>query len=150
MLNSLIFVIYHPISLGKVHHTMLPLSSNPNTSLPTLNPNNLIPETSPGAPWASCEGETIVDKWSVINFVYFQKDVLYCCVCDFHSQSFPKYSTYSKQVRWKIKSSFDGIFTQNYWNWTTTVKTRSHPEMVGDMSRVTLNFDLSKIPFVHL
>jgi len=25
--------------------------------------------------------------------------------------------------------------------------TRSHPEMVGDMSRVTLNFDLSKIPF---
>jgi len=29
-------------------------------------------------------------------------------------------------------------------------KTRSHPEMVGDMSRVTLNYDLSKIPFVHL
>jgi len=28
-------------------------------------------------------------------------------------------------------------------------RTRSHPEMVGDMSRVTLNFDLSKIPFVH-
>jgi len=27
--------------------------------------------------------------------------------------------------------------------------TRSHPEMVGDMLRVTLNFDLSKIPFVH-
>jgi len=27
--------------------------------------------------------------------------------------------------------------------------TRSHPEMVGDMSRVTLNDDLSKIPFVH-
>jgi len=26
--------------------------------------------------------------------------------------------------------------------------TRSHPEMVGDMLRVTLNFDLSKIPFV--
>jgi len=26
---------------------------------------------------------------------------------------------------------------------------RSHPEMVGDMSSVTLNFDLSKIPFVH-
>ena len=25
-----------------------------------------------------------------------------------------------------------------------TVKTRSHTEMVGDMSRVTLNFDLSK------
>jgi len=25
----------------------------------------------------------------------------------------------------------------------------SHPEMVGDMSRVTLNFDLSNIPFVH-
>jgi len=25
----------------------------------------------------------------------------------------------------------------------------SHPKMVGDMSRVTLNFDLSKIPFVH-
>jgi len=27
--------------------------------------------------------------------------------------------------------------------------TRSHPELVGDMSRVTLNYDLSKIPFVH-
>ena len=27
--------------------------------------------------------------------------------------------------------------------------TRSHPEMVGDMSRVTLNFDLSKIPLVR-
>jgi len=26
---------------------------------------------------------------------------------------------------------------------------RSHPEMVGDILRVTLNFDLSKIPFVH-
>jgi len=29
------------------------------------------------------------------------------------------------------------------------IQTRSHPEMVGDMSRVTLNFDLSKISFVH-
>jgi len=29
------------------------------------------------------------------------------------------------------------------------METRSHPEMVGDMSRVTLNYDLSKIPFVH-
>jgi len=28
-------------------------------------------------------------------------------------------------------------------------KTSSYPEMVGDMSRVTLNSDLSKIPFVH-
>jgi len=27
--------------------------------------------------------------------------------------------------------------------------TISHPEIIGDMSRVTLNFDLSKIPFVH-
>jgi len=27
--------------------------------------------------------------------------------------------------------------------------TRSHPEMVSDMSRVTLNFDLSKMPFVY-
>jgi len=26
-------------------------------------------------------------------------------------------------------------------------KSRIHPEMVGDMSRVTLNFHLSKIPF---
>jgi len=25
-----------------------------------------------------------------------------------------------------------------------TIETSSHPEMVGDMSRVTLNFDLSK------
>ena len=28
-------------------------------------------------------------------------------------------------------------------------QTRNHPEMVGDMSHVTLNFDLSKIPFVR-
>jgi len=28
--------------------------------------------------------------------------------------------------------------------------TRSHAEMVGDMSHVTLNSDLSKIPFVRL
>jgi len=27
--------------------------------------------------------------------------------------------------------------------------TRSHPEMVSDMSHVTLNHDLSKIPFEH-
>ena len=27
--------------------------------------------------------------------------------------------------------------------------TRSYPETVGDISRVTLNFDLSKIPFVR-
>ena len=32
---------------------------------------------------------------------------------------------------------------------TAAILTRSHPVMVGDMSRVTLNFDLSKIPFVH-
>jgi len=31
----------------------------------------------------------------------------------------------------------------------TSFETRSHPEMVGDMSHVTLNFDLSKIPFMH-
>jgi len=31
----------------------------------------------------------------------------------------------------------------------TMLITRSHPEMVGDMSRVTLNFDLSKTPFVR-
>jgi len=28
-------------------------------------------------------------------------------------------------------------------------ETRSHPEMIGDMLRVTLNFDLLKIPFEH-
>ena len=31
---------------------------------------------------------------------------------------------------------------------TNTVATRSHPEMVGDILRETLNSDLSKIPFV--
>jgi len=30
-----------------------------------------------------------------------------------------------------------------------TTSTRSHPEMVADMSHVTLNFDLSKISLVH-
>jgi len=29
------------------------------------------------------------------------------------------------------------------------LRTRSHPEMVGDISRVTFNFDLSKIPCVR-
>ena len=29
------------------------------------------------------------------------------------------------------------------------VNYRSHPDMVGDMSHVTVNFDLSKIPFVR-
>jgi len=29
------------------------------------------------------------------------------------------------------------------------ITTRSHPEMVGDNSRVTLNSDLSKIASVH-
>ena len=33
--------------------------------------------------------------------------------------------------------------------YTSQSTTRSHPEMVGDMSCVTLNSDLSKIPFVH-
>jgi len=28
-------------------------------------------------------------------------------------------------------------------------ETRSHPEMVSNMSHVTLNFVLSEIPFVH-
>jgi len=32
---------------------------------------------------------------------------------------------------------------------TLVVTTKSHPEMVGDMSHVTLNCDLSKVPFVH-
>jgi len=32
---------------------------------------------------------------------------------------------------------------------TSKLQTRSHPEMVSDMSCVTLNSDLSKIPFVH-
>jgi len=39
-----------------------------------------------------------------------------------------------------------------HWSTAYTVSnqsTRSHPEMVGDMSRVTLNSDISKIPFVH-
>ena len=48
-----------------------------------------------------------------------------------------KVKCYMRRVRcrcnWK-KSAIDG--------------TRSHPEIVGDMSRATLNFDLSKIPFV--
>jgi len=38
----------------------------------------------------------------------------------------------------------------HYYN--TQAKTNGtidHPEMVSDMSRVTLNFDLSKIPLVH-
>ena len=42
-----------------------------------------------------------------------------------------------------------------YWVYSYTALalvslTGSHPETVGDMSRVTLNFDVSKIPFVHL
>jgi len=41
-------------------------------------------------------------------------------------------------------SATDRNGTQRTKQWT-----RSHPEMVGDMSRVTLNFNLSKIPLVH-
>jgi len=43
------------------------------------------------------------------------------------------------------------VNNQNFeicWSWSVDFvnkETRSHPEMVGDMSRVTLNFDLSKI-----
>jgi len=33
--------------------------------------------------------------------------------------------------------------------YNVALTTRSCPEMVDDMLRVTLNFDLSKIPFVH-
>jgi len=29
------------------------------------------------------------------------------------------------------------------------MKTKSHPETISDMSRVTLSYDLSKISFVH-
>jgi len=40
-----------------------------------------------------------------------------------------------------------------HWKWADvasyTINSRSHSEMVGDMSRVTLNFDQSKILFVH-
>jgi len=32
--------------------------------------------------------------------------------------------------------------------WLSTVATRSHPEIVGNMSRVILNFGVSKIPIV--
>ena len=39
--------------------------------------------------------------------------------------------------------------SQNQHTRCHIIETRSHPETVGDMSRVTLNFDLSKIPFVH-
>jgi len=31
----------------------------------------------------------------------------------------------------------------------SAINYRSHPEMVGDMSHVTMNFELSKIPSVH-
>jgi len=47
----------------------------------------------------------------------------------------------------KNKSILETLFLTNLL--TGTEETRSHPEMVGDMSCVTLNSDLSKIPFVH-
>ena len=43
----------------------------------------------------------------------------------------------------------DGILCVHKGRRRGSSQTRSHPEMVGDMSRVTLNFDLSKIPFVR-
>jgi len=50
-------------------------------------------------------------------------------------------------VAWAVLSTFTKMHVPGVVE--ITIKTGSHPEMVGDMSRVTLNFDLSKIPFVH-
>jgi len=49
-------------------------------------------------------------------------------------------------------SSTIGLYNKSKTIWLVIdiLKTRSHPEMVGNVSRVTLNFDLSKIPFVHV
>jgi len=54
-------------------------------------------------------------------------------------------------VKWKSKP---GLYTRviaigHQCSKQVILQTRSHPEMVGDMSRVTLNFDLSKIRFVR-
>jgi len=40
------------------------------------------------------------------------------------------------------------LYDQQQKSLILTLSTRSHPEMVDNMLHVTLNFDLSKIPFV--
>jgi len=40
-------------------------------------------------------------------------------------------------------------FTNTWTLMDCAVNNKNPPEMIGDMSRVTLNFDLSKIPFVR-
>jgi len=59
---------------------------------------------------------------------YVNQAVQYACVAPFSESLRPVRIT----RRWRITDEF----------------TRSHPETVGDMSHVTLNFDLSKIPLV--
>ena len=85
----------------------------------------------------------------------------------------PRYATYIRVWRWNVRWDDDTRGcpaawrgSSESWSWARTdtertahnstivfniidvetleKKTRSHPEMVGDMSRVTLNFDLSR------
>ena len=53
-------------------------------------------------------------------------------------------------VRRTYTNNYSVIITQACITCSRQLKiTRSHPEMVGDMSRVSLNSDLSKISFVR-
>jgi len=49
----------------------------------------------------------------------------------------------------KLFPSLVNLREKFYQGDTKTNQTRSHPEMVGNMSRATLNFNLSKLPFVR-
>jgi len=55
-----------------------------------------------------------------------------------------------RYLSFTIHSTCMMVYVLEMWDEVFREKiTRSHPEMVGNMSRVTLNFDLSKIPFLR-
>jgi len=57
-------------------------------------------------------------------------------------------NTSNMPVAAREASIYTGVCLANC-SFIMLVITRSHTEMVGDMSSVTMNYDLSKIPFVH-
>ena len=64
-----------------------------------------------------------------------------------HDDSIMDVTTTSSQIP-LFKCTLKNLSINHLFAWIKN-RNRSHPEMVRDMSRVTLNFDLSKIPFVH-
>ena len=84
-----------------------------------------------------CDGRCWHQKADIFNLFWARK--WECCTS---SVFLPRTVSLMFRNAWKMQFN-EQIFERMLY------QTRSHPEMVGDMSCVTLNFDLSKIPFVH-